>query len=82
MTGGTTYSFQNAEYLRLKNLEFSYDFKAKMLKKVGIGNLQLYANANNLFTITKFNKQIDPEGNSVSLYPLVRRYNIGTRISF
>ena len=82
MIGGTTYSFQNAAYLRLKNLEFSYDFKAKMLKKVGIRNLQLYANANNLFTITKFNKQIDPEGNSVSLYPLVRRYNIGTRISF
>ncbi len=82
MTGGTTYSFQDASYLRLKNLEFSYDFKAKTLKKFGVRNLQLYVNANNLFTITKFNKQIDPEGNSVSLYPLVRRYNVGTRISF
>ncbi|OQB29637.1 MAG: TonB-dependent Receptor Plug Domain protein [Bacteroidetes bacterium ADurb.Bin174] len=82
MTGGTTYSFQDASYVRLKNLELSYDFKAKILKKSGIRNLQLYANANNLFTITKFNKQIDPEGNSASLYPLVRRYNIGMRISF
>ena len=82
MTGGTTYSFQDASYVRLKNLELSYDFKAKILKKSGIRNLQLYANANNLLTITKFNKQIDPEGNSASLYPLVRRYNIGMRISF
>lgn len=82
MTGGTTYSFQNASYFRLKNLELAYDFKNKAIKKIGLKSLQIYANGNNLFTITEFNKQIDPEGNSVSLYPLVRRYNVGTRISF
>jgi hypothetical protein len=82
MTGGTTYSYQNASYLRLKNLEVSYDIKADYLRKIGVKNIQIYSSANNLFTITGFNKQIDPEGNSVSLYPLVRRYNIGTRITF
>jgi len=82
MVGGTTYTYQNASYVRLKNFELSYNFKSKVLKKAGIKSLQIYSSANNLFTITKFNKQIDPEGNSVSLYPLVRRYNIGTRISF
>ncbi|MCX6309246.1 MAG: TonB-dependent receptor [Bacteroidia bacterium] len=82
MTGGTTYSFQNASYLRLKNLEISYDIKAEYLRRLGVKNIQVYSSGNNLFTITSFNKQLDPEGNSVSLYPLVRRYNIGTRITF
>ena len=56
MTGGTTYSFQDASYVRLKNLELSYDFKAKILKKSGIRNLQLYANANLLTTPSSINK--------------------------
>lgn len=82
MIGGTTYSFQNASYMRLKNLELAYDLDKKLINKLGMRNVQIYANANNLFTITKFNKQLDPEGNSSGLYPLVRRYNIGTRITF
>lgn len=82
MTSGTTYSFQDASYFRLKNLELAYDFSNKTLTKLGLKNVQVYANANNLFTITKFNRQMDPEANSSGLYPLVRRYNIGTRISF
>jgi TonB-linked SusC/RagA family outer membrane protein len=82
MVGGTTYAYQDASYLRLKNLEMSYDLKAKVVKKIGLRSVQVYVNTNNLFTITKFNKQLDPEGSSSSLYPLVRRYNIGTRINF
>jgi len=82
MSSGTTYSFQDASYFRLKNLELSYDLNGSLLTKVGMKNVQIYANANNLFTITKFNRQMDPEANSSGLYPLVRRYNIGTRISF
>lgn len=82
MSGGTTYSFQNASYFRLKNLELSYDLKNSSLTEIGINTVQLYVNANNVFTITKFNSQVDPEANSSGLYPLVRRYNIGTRITF
>jgi TonB-linked SusC/RagA family outer membrane protein len=82
MISGTSFSFQNASYLRLKNLELAYDLDKKIINRVGMKNVQIYANANNLFTITNFNKQIDPEGNSSGLYPLVRRYNIGTRITF
>lgn len=82
MVSGTTYSFQNASYIRLKSLELSYELKKTMLKKVGIKTMQIYLNGNNLLTFTNFNKQLDPEGNSISLYPLVKRYNIGTRISF
>ncbi|MCK9506936.1 MAG: TonB-dependent receptor [Pigmentiphaga sp.] len=82
MTGGTSYIYQNASYLRLKNLELSYTLQNKPLQKIGIKNIQLYANGNNLFTITDFYKYIDPEGNSINLYPLVKRYNVGTRITF
>ncbi len=82
MVGGTSYSFQDASYIRLKSLELSYELNKSFLKKVGVKSMQVYLNGNNLFTFTNFNKQLDPEGNSVSLYPMVKRYNIGTRISF
>lgn len=82
--GGTTYSFQNAAYLRLKNIELSYNISPKLLNSLdmGINSLQLYANGSNLFTWTQFNKQLDPEGSSSSVYPMVRRYNFGVRMSF
>ncbi|MDD4632059.1 MAG: TonB-dependent receptor [Proteiniphilum sp.] len=83
-SGGTTYSFQNAAYLRLKNVELSYHINSELLNRLnmGISSLQLYANGNNLLTRTKFNKQLDPEGSSSSVYPMVRRYSFGVRMSF
>jgi TonB-linked SusC/RagA family outer membrane protein len=79
---GTTYNYRNASYLRLKNMEVAYTFNQRLIGKVGMSKCQIYVNANNLLTFTNFNKYIDPESNSASLYPLVRRYNIGLRIGF
>jgi TonB-linked SusC/RagA family outer membrane protein len=79
---GTTYNYRNASYLRLKNIEAAYTFDQSLTGKIGMSKFQIYVNANNLLTFTGFNKYIDPESNSTSLYPLVRRYNIGLRIGF
>jgi len=84
MIGGTTFSFQDASYVRLKNLEISYLIDRSILNRaqLGINNIELYVNGNNLLTFTKFNRQLDPEGSSVSVYPMVRRFNFGTRVTF
>ncbi len=78
----STYIYQNASYFTLQNVELSYRFSGAKLKKVNISSLQLYLNGNNLFMITGFNKQTNPQSNSNSLYPMVKRYNIGARVSF
>ncbi|MDR1336332.1 MAG: TonB-dependent receptor, partial [Tannerella sp.] len=82
MRTGTTFAFKNASYIRLKTAELSWLFLPAYIKSMGISRLQFYVNANNLFTFTSFDRRTDPEINTTSLYPLVRRYNFGVRLSF
>lgn len=74
--------WRNANYLRLKNAEVSYNFSGKLLESMGVSRFQLYVNGNNLVTWTKLDKRMDPETKNTSMYPLVRRYNIGLRLTF
>ena len=79
---GSTYTYQDASYLRMKTFEVSYSLSKKLINRFGMSKCQIYTNGNDLFTFTNFSKYIDPESNSVSLYPLVKRYNVGIRIGF
>jgi hypothetical protein len=81
----------NASFLRLKNLEVGYTLGAPVLTKLKISSVRVYANAFNLFTITKV-KDYDPEGtvNSNSgqysaagqFYPQQRIVNLGLNVRF
>ncbi|WP_161554481.1 SusC/RagA family TonB-linked outer membrane protein [Sinomicrobium soli] len=77
----STYQYVDGDYLRLKNLELSYTIKAAV-KSFNIDKLQLYANGNNLWTWVKNDIRTDPEAFGGSTYPVVKRYNIGLRLSF
>ena len=79
----STYNYTNHSFLRLKNVELSYDLPKRWMKAVKMSNCQVYVNGNNLFTISSsgVDKRRDPEtGNMV--YPIVKRYNLGIRLSF
>lgn len=78
----STYSYTDHSYLRLKNIEVNYTFPKTWIKKMNISSCQLYANCNNLFTLSNVDKRRDPETGSGSVYPIVRRYNMGVRLSF
>ncbi|MBM6866611.1 TonB-dependent receptor [Bacteroides caecigallinarum] len=78
----STYTCTNNSYLRLKNLEFNYLMPKSIIQKLGLSKLQFYINGNNLLTIQKGDKRRDPETSSNSVYPLIKRYNIGVRMSF
>lgn len=82
MRGATTYSCQDASYVRLKNCELSYTFKNKALEFLKISKFQIYANGNNLLTFSNYNKNIDPEQGGTNVYPIVKSYTTGLRISF
>lgn len=78
----SSYGVLDASYFRLKSLEVSYDIDKKLLKSIGVEGCQVYLNGNNLFTITSFDKRIDPESADEGAYPLTKRYNIGFRLRF
>jgi hypothetical protein len=73
----------NASFIRLKNVELGYTVNSGVLTRAKISSLRIYANAFNLFTITKV-KDYDPEGTSGSgqFYPQQRIVNLGLDLRF
>jgi TonB-linked SusC/RagA family outer membrane protein len=73
----------NSAFVRLKNVSIGYNVPTALLSKYRVSGLRLYANAFNLFTITKV-KDYDPEGSSESgqFYPQQRIINVGVNIQF
>ena len=74
---------QNANYLRLRNVELAYRFSSAALKKVGLSSMRFYANGRNLLTFTN-TRNFDPEapGGSGAYYPQTKVYNFGLDIQF
>ncbi|MBC7867370.1 MAG: TonB-dependent receptor [Gloeobacteraceae cyanobacterium ES-bin-316] len=85
-TVNSTYWTNDASYIRLKNVELGYTFKASLLQKLRIKSTRIYANANNLFTWSNVLPGIDPETPTLPAnnepYPLVRTVNVGININF
>ncbi len=80
---------EDGSYLRLKSLMLGYSIKSGALEKIGFNKVRLYAQAANLFTITKYSG-LDPEltGSSAAFgldfgnYPHFKNYVLGIDISF
>ena len=76
---------RNTNYVRLKSLTLSYDFKYSVLKRVPwITNLTLFASGVNLFAIGPSVKYGDPEASNFDgyAYPMMRTYSMGFQIGF
>ena len=88
---------QDGDYFRLQNLTVGYDFK-KLIAWKGLSKLRLYFQAQNLFTLTKYDG-MDPEigsyngtdGNSsdswvsgvdMGYYPHPRTFIVGVNLAF
>lgn len=82
---------EDGSYIRLKSLSLAWNLPKPWLKKIGVEWIQVYANVQNLFTITKY-KGYDPElgamGQSVLLqgidygrYPSQRIWNFGVKFT-
>lgn len=78
----STYTYVNHSYLRLKTLEINYALPKGLIRKLGLTKCQIYMNGNNLFTISDVDSRRDPETSGENVYPMVKRYNVGVRMSF
>jgi len=80
-TATSTFSVQDASFVRLKYLNLGYTIPSSFVKRIGINSLQVYAQATNLFLLTKF-KDYDPELSGVTNYPLTKSFTLGLNVKF
>ena len=79
-TQTSTWWMHENSFIRLKSAELAFNLPQRMLKKIHMSNVRLYANGTNLFLISKF-KLWDPEmGDNPLAYPIQRVVNIGVNI--
>lgn len=71
--------FGDASFIRLKNVALSYQFDPKMVKPLGLKNLNLYFRGQNLWTITNY-LGFDPETQGLAVPPL-SIYTLGLQIT-
>jgi TonB-dependent starch-binding outer membrane protein SusC len=91
----STYYLEDGSFFRLKNVQFSYSLPARLLSRMNLGALTVYAQGQNLLTLTKY-EGLDPEVNlrnfgagsdrqlgvDEGVYPAFRSYNFGVNVSF
>ncbi len=78
--------FYDGSYIRLKNVEISYTFTSGWVRSLGLHDLKIYVNGNNLWTWTRMPD--DRESNfagtgwaSQGAYPTVKRFNFGLKFT-
>jgi TonB-linked SusC/RagA family outer membrane protein len=69
--------YENASYIRLKNISVAWQMPEKWIKHLRLSNVSLYLHAQNVATITNY-KGLDPE--TGSLMPPLRTYVFGLKI--
>jgi len=83
---------EDGSYLRIKNIALGYNFNKKILKSLHLESLRIYANIQNLYTLTNYTG-FDPEvgasttsanvyGSDNGRYPSPQVYTFGLNLSF
>ena len=78
----STYFWEPADYLKLRNLTLGYSLGADQLQKLRMNGARIYVHAQNLFTIKPGETVAqDPETPNAT-FPVPRRYTIGVDVTF
>ena len=81
-TSTGNYTNWDASFLRLKTAELSYTLPEKWLTPIGLENLRIFVNGNNLFVWTDM--PVDGEGGNFQLknYPVKKQITVGLNLQF
>lgn len=81
-TLNSTWWYRDGSFLRLKNVEFGYQFDKKLIQRWKMQNLRIYVQGTNLAVWDKV-KLWDPEiQNSGARYPLTANWTVGLDVAF
>ncbi|SFZ92264.1 TonB-linked outer membrane protein, SusC/RagA family [Flaviramulus basaltis] len=83
---------EDGSYLRIQNISFGYNLPKSFVSKLGMENIKIYSNMQNVFTFTKYSGY-DPEVGSINQnvlltgidnarYPSPQIYTIGINAKF
>ena len=80
---------RDVRYLRVKNINLSYNIPEKTFKKIGLKSTQIYVSSENLASWTNlgiykntFDPEFDPGTQATRRYPITRSYTVGLRVLF
>jgi hypothetical protein len=73
--------YSSATYVRLKNVTISYDLGSDLVKRAKVSSARIFAQGQNLFTLTDFQAG-DPEVQSTGNLGLLRMFTIGAQLTF
>lgn len=80
---GTQFLYDGS-YIRLKNAEIAYTMNKGWVSRIGINNMKIYLNGNNLWLWTRMpddrESNLSGEG-YLGAYPTVKRVNLGIKIT-
>jgi TonB-linked SusC/RagA family outer membrane protein len=76
----------DASYVKLRELTLSYTLSKKIIQKLPLQSIRIYAQGRNLWTWTANNEGIDPEShdavNGSRTFPIPKTYSFGINVSF
>jgi TonB-linked SusC/RagA family outer membrane protein len=87
---GSDFYVADGSFLRCRSLQIGYTLPKSVLNRFQLDNVRIYANVQNLFTITKYD-EFDPEisnsnalssGVDVDTYPVSRSFTFGINLQF
>lgn len=86
----SSYFVEDGSYVKIKSIQIGYSIPKTSLSKLGISNVRIYVQGQNLFTFTKYSG-MDPEvgaggvlneGIDSQFYPHARGLNVGLNVTF
>ena len=81
MSGQRARWYEDASFVRIKDITFSYNFDRTLVERFGLNNLRMYVNGRNLYTFTKWGG-LDPELDNQVAIPLQRQFLFGLNLGF
>lgn len=76
--------YEDASYIRLKNVSLSYDLPKSLLNAAKLRSVKFYVQGVNLLTISKY-RGVDPETlltGDFGTYPQFKNYTVGVNVGF
>jgi len=80
---GSSYSIQDASYFKIQHITLGYDFPSRLLDKIKVHSLNIYAQVLNPFLFTGY-KGVDPDISGADaaneIYPRYRTFLLGAKL--
>jgi hypothetical protein len=85
-----SYYVEDGSFFKLKTLQLGFTLPKNVIEGIGIGDVRLYVQGTNLFTLTKYSG-LDPDLNNgwdgafgvdLGNYPVLKQYLVGLHVGF